>query len=129
MMTRLVEKLCDLFEHVQGKQKRYETEPDPDLLERIQSMIRALETRLRHSFWRPIGRLDRSVTSLVLQMAPGYRDAYQLFLIITRGLALQGKLYRMSVKDVATLYEYWTFLKLGQLLGKNTNSSAKTSSK
>ncbi|OQP20861.1 MULTISPECIES: restriction endonuclease-like protein [Geobacillus] len=118
MMTRLVEKLRDLFEHVQGKQKRYETEPDPDLLERIQSMIRALETRLRHSFWRPIGRLDRSVASLVLQMAPGYRDAYQLFLLITRGLALQGTLYRMSVKDVATLYEYWTFLKLGQLLGK-----------
>ncbi|MGG3210772.1 DUF2357 domain-containing protein [Geobacillus stearothermophilus] len=39
MMTRLAEKLRDLFEHVQGKQRRYETEPDPDLLERIQSMI------------------------------------------------------------------------------------------
>ena len=24
----------------------------------------------------------------------------------------------MSVKDVATLYEYWTFLKLGQILHK-----------
>ena len=24
----------------------------------------------------------------------------------------------MSVKDVATLYEYWTFLKLGQILNR-----------
>lgn len=118
MMTRLVEKLRDLLERVEEKQKRYETEPDPELLQRIAAMIDALETRLRHIFWRSIGRLDHSVTSLVLQMAPGYRDAYQLFLLVTRGLVLQGKLYQMSVKDVATLYEYWTFLKLGQLLGK-----------
>ena len=51
-------------------------------------------------------------------MAPGYRDAYQIFLTVSKGLALQGKIYQMSVKDVATLYEYWTFLKLGQILSK-----------
>lgn len=56
--------------------------------------------------------------SLVLQMAPGYRDAFQIYLTVSKGLMLQGNLYRMSVKDVATLYEYWTFLKLGQILGR-----------
>ncbi|WP_223816816.1 DUF2357 domain-containing protein, partial [Pseudomonas aeruginosa] len=71
-------------------------------------MKRALEAKTNNAFWRTIGKLDRSIMSLVLQMAPGYRDAYQIFLIVTRGLALQGKLYQMSVKDVATLYEYWT---------------------
>jgi predicted component of viral defense system (DUF524 family) len=35
-----------------------------------------------------------------------------------RGLTLQGQLYKMSVKDVALLYEYWTFLKLEQILGQ-----------
>ena len=39
-------------------------------------------------------------------------------LTVSKGLALQGKMYQMSVKDVATLYEYWTFLKLGQILSK-----------
>ncbi|WP_342462875.1 restriction endonuclease-like protein [Ureibacillus sp. FSL K6-8385] len=118
MMTRLIDKLQDLWEKVQSKNKRYEVEADPDLLTKIMNMIRALEAKTNNSFWRSVGKLDRSIMSLVLQMAPGYRDAYQIFLIVTRGLALQGKLYQMSVKDVATLYEYWTFLKLGQLLGK-----------
>ncbi|MGG3738439.1 DUF2357 domain-containing protein [Aeribacillus pallidus] len=81
-------------------------------------MKKELEKKIKNRFWQPVGKLDRSVMSLVLQMAPGYRDAFQIYLIVTRGLALQGKLYQMSVKDVATLYEYWTFLKLGQILGK-----------
>ncbi len=56
--------------------------------------------------------------SLVLQMAPGYREAFQIYLLVYRGLNLQGDIYKMSVKDVATLYEYWTYQKLGQILGK-----------
>ncbi len=118
MMMRLLHKLTDLFAKVESKNKRYEVEPDTDLLAKIANMKKELEKKTKNRFWQPIGKLDRSVTSLVLQMAPGYRDAFQIYLIVTRGLALQGKLYQMSVKDVATLYEYWTFLKLGQLLGK-----------
>lgn len=118
MMMRLLHKLTDLFAKVESKNKRYEVEPDTDLLAKIANMKKELEKKTKNRFWQPIGKLDRSVMSLVLQMAPGYRDAFQIYLIVTRGLALQGKLYQMSVKDVATLYEYWTFLKLGQLLGK-----------
>lgn len=51
-----------------------------------------------------------------MQMAPGYRDAFQIYLTVSKGLALEGNIYRMSVKDVAVLYEYWTFLKIGQIL-------------
>jgi uncharacterized protein len=118
MITRLIHKLTDLFAKVESKNKRYEVEPDTDLLAKIANMKKELEKKTKNRFWQPIGKLDRSVMSLVLQMAPGYRDAFQIYLIVTRGLALQGKLYQMSVKDVATLYEYWTFLKLGQILGK-----------
>src|SRR5690625_6387252 len=56
--------------------------------------------------------------SLVMQMAPGYRDAFQIYLIVSKGLMLQSSIYRMSVKDIAVLYEYWTFLKLGQILSR-----------
>ncbi|KAA1804557.1 hypothetical protein FXB61_004768 [Bacillus cereus] len=62
--------------------------------------------------------MDRSVFSLVIQMAAGYRDAYQIFLMLSRGLTLRGQIFKMSVKDVARLYEYWTYLKLGQILSK-----------
>ena len=62
--------------------------------------------------------MDRTVYSLVLRMAHGYRDAYQIYLTVSKGFAIQGRMYQMSVKDVATLYEYWTILKLGQILSK-----------
>lgn len=117
MMERLVHKLVDLKDSIQ-KMNKYMVEPDPDLIEKITKMIIQLQTKMKNHFWSRIDKLDRSVMSLVLQMAPGYRDSFQIFLTVSKGLALQGKLYQMSVKDVATLYEYWTFLKLGQILGR-----------
>lgn len=118
MMSRLLEKLFDLLERVKNQRKWLKEEPDADLIEKIEQMSRQLEAKRKSRFWREIGTLDRSVVSLVLQMAPGYRDAYQIFLTVSKGLTLQGRFYQMSVKDVATLYEYWTFLKLGQILSK-----------
>ncbi|MCM3671084.1 restriction endonuclease-like protein [Mesobacillus maritimus] len=117
MMERVIHKLTDLGKAV-VKQKRFKEEPDPELLEKIETMIKKLQSRLKSPFWKQIGTLDRSVMSLVLQMAPGYRDAFKIYLTISKGLQLQGKVYQMSLKDVATLYEYWTFLKLGQILGR-----------
>src|SRR5690606_19168494 len=75
-----------------------------------------LESYLKKPFWQRIGSIDRSVLNMVMQMKVGYRDAYKIYLIVTRGLALQGEMFKMSVKDVATLYEYWTYLKVGQIL-------------
>ncbi|GER68058.1 hypothetical protein BpJC7_21020 [Weizmannia acidilactici] len=113
MMERLTHKLIDLENAILVENKKWRGEPDPDLLERIDNM-----TKLRNAFWLGIGKLDHSVMSLVMQMAPGYRDALQIFLNVSKGLMLHGKIYQMSVKDVATLYEYWTFLKLGQMLSR-----------
>lgn len=117
MMERVIHKLTDLGKAVVSP-KRFKEEPDPELLEKIETMIKKLQGRLKSPFWRKIGTLDRSVMSLVLQMAPGYRDAFKIYLTISKGLQLQGNLYQMSLKDVATLYEYWTFLKLGQILAR-----------
>ncbi|MGE6720821.1 DUF2357 domain-containing protein [Peribacillus frigoritolerans] len=116
MMERLIHKFDDLLGALMNKNKRWKEVPDSELLLRLNQMKQQLESRKNNVFWRSIGRLDRSVMSLVLQMAPGYRDAFQIYLTVSKGLMLQGKLYQMSVKDVATLYEYWTFLKLGQIL-------------
>ncbi|MGE1102041.1 DUF2357 domain-containing protein [Peribacillus simplex] len=116
MMERLIHKFDDLLSALMNKNKRWKEEPDAELLLRLNQMKQQLESRKNNVFWQSIGRLDRSVMSLVLQMAPGYRDAFQIYLTVSKGLMLQGKLYQMSVKDVATLYEYWTFLKLGQIL-------------
>ena len=54
--------------------------------------------------------------SLVLQLAPGYREVYRYYLMLTKGLSIQGEIFELSVKDVALLYEYWCFLALGSIL-------------
>ncbi|WP_026568590.1 restriction endonuclease-like protein [Bacillus sp. UNC41MFS5] len=118
MMQRLEDKLGDLIRALKNPNNRWKVEPDQELMGHLTEMRETLVTRRKSHFWQKIGRLDRSVMSLVLQMAPGYHDAFQIFLTVSKGLMLQSKMYQMSVKDVATLYEYWTFLKLGQILSR-----------
>ncbi len=118
MMQRVIHKIDDLLKALEGNSRYTRGETDEDLLERVKNMKYRMKNELNDPFWRAIGKLDRSVFSLVIQMAAGYRDAYQIFLMLSRGLTLRGQIFKMSVKDVARLYEYWTYLKLGQILSK-----------
>ncbi|HDX9540472.1 MULTISPECIES: restriction endonuclease-like protein [Bacillus] len=118
MIQRVVHKIVDLLKALEKKSRYTRGETDEDLLERVKNMKYRMKNELNDPFWRAIGKLDRSVFSLVIQMAAGYRDAYQIFLMLSRGLTLRGQIFKMSVKDVARLYEYWTYLKLGQILSK-----------
>ncbi|MGE6402986.1 DUF2357 domain-containing protein [Bacillus cereus] len=118
MIQRVVHKIDDLLKALEPKSRYTRGVTDEDLLERVKNMKYRMKNELNDPFWRGIGKLDRSVFSLVIQMATGYRDAYQIFLMLSRGLTLRGQIFKMSVKDVARLYEYWTYLKLGQILSK-----------
>ncbi|WP_328589253.1 restriction endonuclease-like protein [Litchfieldia alkalitelluris] len=118
MMLRLFWKLEDMNERLGNNRRWNEGERDKEILELVTEMKRKLESKLKSSLWKDLPKPNRTISSLVLQLAPGYRDAYQIFLTVSKGLTLQSGIYKMSVKDVATLYEYWTYLKLGQILGK-----------
>lgn len=98
--------------------KWFEKVPDQEVVDILEGMKKQLEQKIKHPFWRSIGKLDRSVISLVMQMAAGYRDVYQIYGALSKGIILHGELYKMSIKDIATLYEYWTFIKLGKILNK-----------
>ncbi|QUW20479.1 restriction endonuclease-like protein [Sporosarcina sp. Marseille-Q4063] len=115
-MQRIVTRFKDLKRVIEKAYFRGYGRVDNDLLAKLDSMIEWVEKREKNLFWRGIGMLDRSVVSLVLQMAPGYRNVLQVYTTISKSIVLQGEIYKMSVKDIATLYEYWTFLKLGRLL-------------
>ncbi|PGM61784.1 restriction endonuclease [Bacillus cereus] len=118
MIQRVIHKIDDLLKVLEPKSRFGRGVTDEDLLERVKNMKYRMKNELNDPFWRGIGKLDRSVFLLVIQMAAGYRDAYQIFLMLSRGLTLRGQIFKMSVKDVARLYEYWTYLKLGQILSK-----------
>lgn len=55
-------------------------------------------------------------SSLQLQGAPGYREAYRALTILRQGLQLGGGPVELSVKDVHLLYEYWCFLGILRLV-------------
>lgn len=118
MIQRVVHKIDDLLKSFE-KNSGFKSLPNnDDLIQNVRKMKSRMKNELNDPFWNGIGKLDRSVFSLVIQMASGYRDAYQIFLMLSRGLTLRGQIFKMSVKDVARLYEYWTYLKLGQILSK-----------
>lgn len=120
-IERIVSRLENL---VAAIEKVFPTkETDAELISKFTMMITTLRHKLRLQFWQKIGGLDRTVNSLVLQMGTGYREVFQIYVTISKSIVLHGELYKMSVKDIATLYEYWTFLKLGSILQKHCISS------
>ncbi|WP_432362385.1 DUF2357 domain-containing protein [Sporosarcina sp. UB5] len=117
-MARIITRLKELKRVIEGAYTWGYSKLDNELIGMLDQMISGIEKRQKNMFWRTIGKLDRSIISLVLQMAPGYREVLVVYTTISKSIILQGEIYKMSVKDIATLYEYWTFLKLGQLLAE-----------
>ncbi|WAA10987.1 restriction endonuclease-like protein [Fervidibacillus albus] len=118
MIIRIVNKLDDLLNRINQIHTRFSNIKDKELVERIRSTKARLIQTLKNPFWAQIGKLDRSVMNLVIQTKAGYRDTYKIYLILMKGISLQGEIVKMSLKDVATLYEYWTYLKMAQILRK-----------
>ncbi|MGM9950172.1 MAG: DUF2357 domain-containing protein [Lysinibacillus sp.] len=115
-MNRIHARIGQVREEVLKSYRLRNVDPDPQLLDLLNCMRRQLDVHLKKALWKGVGRLDRSVYSLVMQMGTGYREVFQIHAILSQSLVLHGEIYKMSVKDIATLYEYWTFLKLGQIL-------------
>jgi len=76
---------------------------------------------LRHPLWRSVGRMTRfPVESTVLQQRRGYRDVLRHFVQLRRSsrLARLDTWQRLlELKDVATLYELWTYFEVARAIG------------
>jgi hypothetical protein len=113
VFTELIKRL----KHFKDNYLNYKMNPDPKLISKIENMIRKLNLRLKHSFLEEVGKLQKiDSISLVLQMAPGYKEIYKYYLMLLKGLSLEGEIFRLSIKELWQLYEYWTFLKLNRIL-------------
>ncbi|TCP58194.1 hypothetical protein EV586_102647 [Tumebacillus sp. BK434] len=118
-LTRILDRLKSLRNGVSGKSYNRRNGLSPaqkDKLGLIDRYQKQVDRLLRLDFLQEVGEMRHMSLTLVLQMAPGYRDVYRLYLLLTKGLSLQGDFYQMSLKDVAQLYEYWCFLKIHELL-------------
>jgi hypothetical protein len=62
------------------------------------------------------GDAPAGFASLQLVSAPGYRESYRLLLFLRMGLRLEGDLFKLAVKDLDVLYEYWCYLKVATIV-------------
>lgn len=113
VLTRIILKLKDLKARLTEKSRLQ----DPILTKRLNYMQTQLQRLLKLDFLN-VGEMRQLSISLVLQMAPGYREVYRNYLMLMKGLSIQSDLFRLSMKDLAQLYEYWCFLKIHDLLGR-----------
>lgn len=94
--------------------------PEKMVLDKVEAMIADLNKLLNATFLCEVDDYKATQSmSLVFEMAPGYRELYKYYLMMLRGLSVQGDVFRLSLKDTAQLYEYWCFIKLVALLKKN----------
>jgi len=99
------------------------------LIERMNSMLETIDNLQRYDFVEQASELrTRNFSSLVLQMAPGYKTIYKYYFLLQKGLELQGKPFDLYPKDVSELYEYWCYLKIIQLLKNNEKAELRVSS-
>lgn len=80
-----------------------------------------LEEYLHHSIFQKISRpATLPLNSPVLQRKEGYREILRVWLLTNLAARLTWKggenVYRGGKRDVATLYEYWLFFKLTELI-------------
>ena len=84
-------------------------------------LIQELESQLHHSLFKDISRpTTLKLNSPVLQRKEGYREVLRVWLMFDLAAKLiwtgGDDIYSGGKKDIATLYEYWLFFKLLDLL-------------
>ena len=62
-------------------------------------------------------------TSLQLLRAAGYREAARALIALQLGLRLEGNALELSLKDISTLYEYWCYLAVLDLVSQRTGKA------
>lgn len=94
-----------------------------DFLDETNTRMRRLEAR---SF---LAELDvpqhLPPITLTMHLAPGYREFLRTWNLLQATLTLDGEALAMSEKNVATLYELWCFVALGNLLRSELGATPK----
>lgn len=119
MLTTTVKRLLKFKRMYVSSFKDPEKSVDNEVLGRIEEMVARINEQLKNPVFSEVSRLKSINTmSLVFQMALGYRDLYRYFQLIQRGISFSGEVYSFSVKETSTLYEYWCFIKLVNIMKK-----------
>ncbi|MFD1886885.1 DUF2357 domain-containing protein [Paenibacillus wenxiniae] len=117
ILVRL-EQLRDQYEQLSRPSNYRSRSYDEQFSLTVGQMIRRMERMLNTEWLRELTPMRSMSISLVMQMAPGYREMYRYYLTLLKGLSIQSDLLRLSMKEISELYEYWCFLKLNELMAR-----------
>jgi hypothetical protein len=92
------------------------TDDKIDLIRFLKKKISILEKHLKHGFSNVSALTGKKTMSLVFQMAPGYREVYKKYIMLSKGLALGDGIYQMTPKKLYSLYEMWCYMKIHRIL-------------
>lgn len=119
MLSETIKKLFDFKRKYIASFRDPDKTADSEVLSRIELMSSKIKGQLRNPIFEEVTDLKGTNTmSLVFQMAPGYRDLYKYFQLMQRGISFSGEVYSFSMKETSTLYEYWCFVKLVNIMKK-----------
>lgn len=119
MIKHILNLVIRKLSKVQNKYTKLKRRKDDAALHIMEQMKKQIRQRANVGFLSTVGTLHTTnVLSLVMNMAPGYKDVYKYYLMMMKGLSLEGEIFKISSKNLAELYEYWCFIKLNSLLKK-----------
>ena len=120
MLSSTVERLLDFKRKYLSNFRDSQKSADIKVLNRIDSMVSKVKIILKNPVFADVSSLKNLETmSLVFQMAPGYREMYKCYQLMHRSISFNGEVFNLSLKDTATLYEYWCFIKLVNIMKNN----------
>lgn len=121
-IIKLTIKDIEILKRAYLKNTQHSKIRDQEFLENITRMQKELSRRLDFSFMKHVGVYNNnSILSLVFGMAAGYKEVYEFYLMLKKGLSINNSIFRISIKDMAQLYEYWCFIKLNSILKEKYN--------
>lgn len=114
-IKHIIEQLREYKKHIEKDSGSRDFSPLLHLIKMYQSRLQSL---VNANPFNEVGNFEkRSHFSTSLTRGPGYREFMHIYLLLTRGLELaDNKIFKIEQKNISTLYEYWCFLKLVQIL-------------
>jgi len=123
----LVKQLSEFYKTILHQLPYEQSGSYKPLLSRVKKHQSRLQSILHDSPFNEVGEFEkRSHFSTSLTRGSGYRDFFHLYILLTRGLELSGEsLFKIEQKNISTLYEYWCYLKLVQIVKEKHQLSLK----
>ncbi len=120
-VRNIIEKLRQYKKYVETAAGLNDFSPLINRLKMYQSRLQGI---LHENPFNEVDKFEKRVHfSTSLTRGSGYRDFMHIYLLLTRGLEIaENDIFKIEQKNISTLYEYWCFLKLVQIL-KEQNAS------